>query len=407
MSQFDNLTRGVTRAVRGRLDPDTLSILLRHIAARPTATRATLAQQTQLAPSTVSQRVEALLAAGLIVEGGTAPSRGGRPALLLRLNPDAGLILTADLGATRAVLAVSDLGGNRLASSTEDNDIDRAPERVFGWVDQRFGELLAELGCEARQVRAITIGIPGPVEFSTGTVVVPPLMRRWDGYCVPDYFAERYPAQTIVDNDVNLMALGEHQNRPPQVAHLLFVKIATGIGCGIVINGKLHRGAAGSAGDIGHIRVPGSDAPCWCSNSGCLEAEAGGRALANRLHDEGLAVSTARDVTQLAAEGDQRSLAAVRTAARHIGEVLAALVSFANPEVIIIGGSLAQLDETLLAGIRSVIYERALPLATRSLRIETSTLGEEAGTIGAVWLAQERILSPTGIIKLLGTHLPP
>ncbi|MGH3812927.1 MAG: ROK family protein [Pseudonocardiaceae bacterium] len=401
MSKFSTHTRGVARAVSDRPDLETLSTLVRHIAAGSVVTRATLAQQTQLARSTVSQRVETLLAAGLIVEDGTAPSRGGRPALRLRLNPNAGLILTADLGATRAMLAVSDLGGQRLASTTEDNDIDKDPERVLGWVDQRFGELLAEAGCEARQVQAITIGVPGPVEASTGTVVRPPLMRRWDGYRVPAYFAERYPAQTVVDNDVNLMALGEHQQCYPEMAHLLFVKIGTGIGCGVIIDGKLHRGAAGSAGDIGHIRVPDSEAECWCSNSGCLEAMAGGKALVQRLSKHGLAVATAGDVARLAAEGNQRAIQEVRSAVQHIGGVLAAIVSFANPEAVIIGGSLARLDETLLAGIRSAIYERALPLATRSLHIETSTLGEEAGTTGAVSLAQERILSPAGIAALL------
>jgi predicted NBD/HSP70 family sugar kinase len=391
-------------AARGSSDYGTLSALLGHIAARSAVTRAALAQQTQLARSTVAQRIEELLAAGLIFEDGTAPSSGGRPALLLRLNPDVGLILTADLGATRATLAVSALGGQRLTSTIEDNDIDKTPEQVLGWVDQRFGELLAEVGRDAEHVRAITIGVPGPVEFSTGTVVRPPLMARWHDYPVPDYFAERYRAPTVVDNDVNLMALGEHQEHYPQVAHLLFVKVGTGIGCGIVIDGKLHRGAVGSAGDIGHIRVPDSDASCWCSNSGCLEAVAGGRALAQRLGNLGLPATNAGDVARLAAEGSQQSLAEVRIAARHIGEALAALVSFVNPEVIIIGGSLAQLEETLLAGIRGVIYERALPLATRSLRIETSLLGEEAGTIGAVSLAQKRLLSPSGIAGLLRAH---
>jgi len=391
-----------------RSEPDTLSALLRHIAARSAVTRATLAQQTQLAPSTVSQRVEVLLAAGLIVEDGTAPSRGGRRALQLRLNPDAGLILTADLGATRAMLAVSDLNGQRLTRTIADVTINQEPQQILGWVDQRFGALLAEAGRDAGQVRAITIGVPGPVEFSTGTVVVPPLMRQWDGFPVPAYFEDRYPAQIFVDNDVNLMALGEHQQHYPEVKHLLFVKIGTGIGCGIIIDGRPHRGVKGSAGDIGHIRLPDSDAQCWCSNSGCLEAVAGGRALAERLQKEhGCTVTNARDVTRLAAEGDQRVVAEVRIAARHVGIVLAALVSFANPEIIIIGGSLAQLDETLLAGIRAVVYERALPLATRSLHIETSTLGEEAGTIGAISLAQEQILSPSGVTKLLGTHLRP
>lgn len=394
---------GAARAVSGLPDPDTLSTLMEHIAAGSAVTRAALARATGLARSTVSQRVDALLATGLIVEDGTAPSGGGRPALLLRLNPEAGLILSADLGATHAWLAISDLGGQRLATTDHDNDIDREPKQVLDEVDRGFSELLAKAGCDAQQVRAIAVGVPGPVEFSAGKVVRPPLMPRWDGYPVPAYFEERYPAaQTVVDNDVNLMALGEHRTHYPEVKHLLFVKVGTGIGCGIVIDRKLHRGAEGSAGDIGHIRLPDSDAECRCGKSGCLEAVAGGGALAERLAH--LNATTARDVARLAAEGNLQARQAVRVAAQHIGEVLAAIVSFANPEAIILGGSLARLNETLLAGIRSGIYDRALPLATRSLRIETSALDEGAGTAGAIALAQQHVLKPAGVAKLLGAH---
>lgn len=387
---------GAIEAASQLPDPDALSVL-RHIAAGSAATRAELARVTGLARSTVSQRVAALREANLVVEGGTASSSRGRPGLLLRLNAEAGLILSADLGASRAWLAVSDLGGQRLARRCEDIRIDQGPERLLGWVDQRFGELLAEVGRDARQVRGIAIGVPGPVEFSTGTVIRPPLMPRWHAYRVPDYFADRYRAQTVVDNDVNLMALGEHRQCYPEVAHLLFVKVGTGIGCGIVINRELHRGAEGAAGDIGHIGVPGNEDPCRCGHLGCLEAIAGGEALARRLRDRGLTAATAREVAQLAAESNLLAQQEVRTAARHIGNVLAAVVSFANPGVIVVGGSLAQLDEALLAGIRSGIHNRALPLATRSLQIETSTLGEEAGTVGAVALAQQHVLSPAGL----------
>ncbi|MGH3814462.1 MAG: ROK family protein [Pseudonocardiaceae bacterium] len=403
MSKSGGIATGAASAVSGLADPDILSTLLEHIAAGSAVTRADLARATGLARSTVSQRIDALLANGLIVESGTAPSRGGRPALLLRLNPEAGLILSADLGASHAWLAVSDLGGRRLDRTDNDINIDQEPEQVLGWVDRGFNELLVKTGCEAQQVRAIAIGVPGPVEFSAGKVVRPPLMPRWADYPVPAYFEERYPsAQTVVDNDVNLMALGEHRTHYQEVKHLLFVKVGTGIGCGIVIDGKLHRGAEGSAGDIGHIRLPNNDAECRCGKSGCLEAVAGGGALAERLRH--LNATTARDVAQLAAEGNLQARQAVRVAAQHIGEVLAAIVSFANPEAIILGGSLARLNETLLAGIRSGIYDRALPLATRSLRIETSALDEDAGTIGAITLAQQRILSPTGVAKLLGAH---
>ncbi|HEY2576283.1 MAG TPA: ROK family protein [Streptosporangiaceae bacterium] len=197
------------------------------------------------------------------------------------------------------------------------------------------------------------------------------------------------------------MALGEHHKVYPALDHLLFVKIGTGIGCGIILGGQLHRGANGAAGDIGHIRVPDSDALCRCGNLGCLEAVAGGHALAQRLAGKGLGTKIARGVAELVANGNPLARQEIRVAAQHIGGVLATLVSFANPSAIVIGGALAPPDEALLAGIRSGIYDRALPLATRSLPIEASKLGERAGTEGAIALAQRSALSAEGVAALL------
>jgi len=382
------------------VDPAVLSPLLRHIAQGSGTTRAQLARVTGLSRSSVSQRVDALVDAGLVVEDGTTASGGGRPALRLRINAEAGLILTADLGATGARLTVSDLAGTELAASNEELEIDQEPEKILAWADRHFRILLDTVGRQVPAVRAIVVGLPGPVEIATGAAVKPPLMPRWHGYRVPGYFAERYAADTLVDNDVNLMALGEHRATYPDLKHMLFIKVGSGIGCGIIVSGQLHRGADGAAGDLGHIRVPGCDTPCRCGNTGCLEAVAGGQALANQLSATGVAAATARDVARLAAEGDTQARQAVRAAAQHIGEVLAAIVSFANPSAIVVGGSLAQLDDVLLSGIRSGIYGRALPLAQRSLRIETSTLNERAGTVGAIALAQEHVLSEKGLPNL-------
>jgi predicted NBD/HSP70 family sugar kinase len=383
------------------MSAEALSPLLRRIAQGSATTRAELARVTGLSRSTVSQRVDALLDNGLVIEEGTAPSGGGRPALRLRINAGAGLILVADLGATRARFAVSDLAGAELDSSDQEQDIDQEPAQVLAWADGQLRILLHRAGRQPQDARAIVVGVPAPVQFDTGTPVKPPLMLRWDGYRVPGYFAERYEADTLVDNDVNLMALGEHRAFYPGLKHLLFIKVGSGIGCGIVAGGQLHRGADGAAGDVGHIRVPGCDAPCRCGNTGCLEAVAGGQALANHLTAQGLAAATARDVVSLAAQGSTRARQEVRAAAQHIGEVLAAIVSFANPSAIVVGGSLAQLDEILLSGIRAGIHGRALPLAQRSLRIETSALGERAGTVGAIALAQDRLLSEEGLENLL------
>lgn len=386
-----------------------LGQMLRHIGREQGTSRADLARLTGRSRSTVTQRAETLHELGLVTEAGYAPSGGGRKGQLLRLNAGLGLVMTADLGATQARLAVSDFAGTELAARTEDLIIDEDPGRVLGRAEELLAGLLSVAGHEAREVLMIVVGLPAPVEFSTGTAVKPPLMRGWDGYSVPDYFADRrYPLGTVVDNDVNLMALGEHAKNEAYsgLDNLLFIKIGTGIGCGIIVDRKLYRGANGAAGDIGHIRVPGSDELCRCGNLGCLEAIASGHALAQRLARARPGTRTARDVVALVAAGDPQARQYIRAAGQHIGEVLAAMVSFANPSAIVLGGTLAHSDEALLAGIRSGIYDRALPLATRSLPIETSKLKNRAGTEGAIALAQQRALSAEGIAALLRAANP-
>ncbi|MGH3995623.1 MAG: ROK family protein, partial [Pseudonocardiaceae bacterium] len=238
-----------------------------------------------------------------------------------------------------------------------------------------------------------------PVEFSAGKVVLPPLMPRWADYPVPAYFEERYPsAQTIVDNDVNLMALGEHRTHYQEVKHLLFVKVGTGIGCGIVTEGDIYRGAQGAAGDIGHIRVAGhDDVLCECGNVACLEAIASGRALARALRERGLTPEGSRDVVALVKGQNRQAVHLVREAGRLIGEVLASLVNAFNPSVIVIGGDLSAAAQQLFAGIREVVYKRSTALATRHLEIVPTSLDDRAGVIGAAVMAIEHILAPEAI----------
>src|SRR5215216_808245 len=221
-------------------------------------TRADLARRTGLARSTVAQRVEALLAHQLVYEAGGSASTGGRPPTVLAFNRSAGVVLVADLGATHSRLAVSDLAGAPLSEVALDVDIADGPDRVLTWVDERFAELLREARKTPDDVRGIGIGVPGPVAFAEGKPVNPPIMPGWDGFSIPYWFANRYAAPVLVDNDVNIMALGEHFSHWRDTEHLLFIKVGTGIGCGIVAGRQIHRGAQGAAGDIGHIRVPGN-----------------------------------------------------------------------------------------------------------------------------------------------------
>jgi predicted NBD/HSP70 family sugar kinase len=371
------------------------SDLLRLISTGQATTRSSLASVTGLARSTVSQRVEALIASRLIYQAGEGASTGGRPPMVLAFNRAAGVVLAADLGATHCRLAVADLGAQPLEELTDDLEIANGPDHVLAWVADRFEELLARCGRSADDVRGIGIGVPGPVDFSTGQAVHPPIMPGWDGVSIPARLQARFDVPVLVDNDVNIMALGEWSTTWPEVDHLLLVKVGTGIGCGVVSRGRVHRGADGAAGDIGHIRISGhDDAVCRCGNHACVEAVAGGAALARQLRADGFDARSSRDVVRLATDGNATATRRVRAAGRLIGEVLASLVNFFNPNVIVVGGDVAEVRDQLLAGIREVVYQRSLPLATRHLQIAQSALGDRAGVMGAAVMAVEHVLSP-------------
>jgi len=369
-------------------------------------TRADLARRTGLARSTVAQRVEALLAHQLVYEAGGSASTGGRPPTVLAFNRVAGVVLVADLGATHSRLAVSDLAGAPLSERAYDTDVARPPEEVLGWVHERFAELLDELGRDADDVRGIGIGVPAPVAFSRGEPVAPPMMPGWDGFSIPGWFSRHYDAPVLVDNDVNIMALGEHWTHWRDTEHLLYVKIGTGIGCGIVSGRRIHRGAQGAAGDIGHVRLAGhDDIICRCGNPGCLEAVAGGRALAAKLAGAGLEARTSRDVVQLVRAGEPLALQAVREAGRCLGEVLAECINFFNPGAIVLGGDLAEAHQQLLAGVREVSFGRSLPMATRDLRLGCSQLGDRAGVIGAAIMVIEHVLAPETVDRAIQAYM--
>ncbi|MFJ1916890.1 ROK family protein [Streptomyces sp. NPDC088147] len=367
------------------------------------ATRADIARITGLARSTVSQRVDALIAHGLVDESAPAPgdSTGGRPPRRLQLRTAGQLVAGVDLGASHCAVALTDIGGAMLAAHQEPLSIADGPESVLRRVERALQALLKETGQDPRTLRAIGVGVPGPVEFSTGRPIDPPIMPGWHQYPIPEFFASRFGVRALVDNDVNVMALAEQRRAFPDTRYLLYIKVGTGIGCGIVADGRLHRGAQGSAGDIGHIRVGDQGDACRCGNTGCLEAVAGGAALAARLAGLGLDAASGSDVVRLVASGNRDAVRMVREAGRAVGEVLSGLVNFFNPDTVVLGGALAAVHDQLLAGVREAVYRRSHPLATRVLRIEPSRTGENAAVIGAGILATEHAMSPSQVDRRL------
>jgi predicted NBD/HSP70 family sugar kinase len=365
-------------------------------------TRAELAEITGLARSTVATRIEALMAAGLISPAGEAVSSGGRPPSRFAFLPTSRVVLAADVGATHVLIALTDLDGRVLSESKTAISIADGPVQVLDLLISHCRKLLSQAGRHERELAGIGIGLPGPVEHSTGRPANPPIMPGWDGFDVPGYVQQSLAAHVLVDNDVNIMALGERAAYWPLDNDLLFIKVATGIGAGVINGGVLQRGADGTAGDIGHVRVArGEGMLCRCGNYGCLEALASGPAIAAALSAGGVPAKTGEDVLALARRGNVAAIQAMRQAGRDVGDVLATCVNLLNPSVIVIGGGLSAAGEYLMAGVREVVYQRSLPLATARLRIVQSMAGDQAGVLGASRMVIDHVLAPSSVDALL------
>ena len=380
--------------------PGAVLALFRHGQAH---TRTDVMHLTELARSTVTQRLDTLLAAGLLIPDGESASTGGRPPTRFRFNASGGVLLIADIGASHLRCAVTDLVGTVLTEQASELDVAAGPQPVLNQVMKAFETLLAGTGRFPTDVRGIGVAVPGPVEFATGRVVSPPIMTGWDEFDIPGYFAARYDCPTLVDNDVNAMAFGEQRTCWPQHLHMLMIKVGTGIGCGIIANGEIYRGAQGAAGDLGHIPYSGEAGPiCRCGNIGCVEAYAGGWALLRDLRALGHEVQSSADVVRLIRAGQPDAVRLARQAGRVLGQAVSDAVSFFNPSLVVIGGQLAHADEPLLAGIREVVYRRSLPLATRDLQITTSRLDGRAGVTGFALMLGDHIFAPHAVDQALG-----
>jgi predicted NBD/HSP70 family sugar kinase len=390
------------------LDAGTISAgqVLRLVRNGEANTRTELARLAGLSRSTLAERVQTLLALELLDEVTGVESTGGRPPATLAFNRSAGVVLVADIDMTHCRTAVSDLAGTPLAEETFEFDITRPPAVGLDAIHARFGELLRSSGASPAQIWGVGIGVPAAVTVGGGEPVAPGVLPGWDGFSIPRWFARHYDAPALVDNHVNLMALGEQWTHWRDVDHLLYVIIGPWIGCGIVSDRRVHRGAQGSAGDIGHVRVAGhDDVVCRCGNTGCLEAVAGGAALAAKLSAAGLPARSGHDVVTLARAGEPLALQAIRDAGRAVGEVLAECINFYNPSAIVIGGELSETPQQLLAGVREAAIGRSLPMATRDLRVASSRLGARAGMIGAAIMVIEDVLAPANVDRAVARHM--
>lgn len=379
--------------------------------------RADIGRITGLSKSTVSQHVERLLRLGLVTEEPDARYPAGRKRKQLVFNESAGYVVAINLGATSVDIALCDLGASVLEHrELLDVAVSDGPQRVLGRIVEQVDDLLAKHAITPDQLYGMGMGVPGPVEFSTGHPIHPPIMPGWHKYPIKEFLAERYGCLVYIDNDVNVMAVGEAKyGAGVGVENQLFVKIGSGIGCGVILGGRLYRGTHGCAGDIGHISLRGNEELCSCGNRGCLEAIASGRALGRlgtRLAMDGESFElaqvltqkgtvSAEDIAYLARRGDPLSLSLLRMSGQAIGEVLAGIINFINPSLIVVGGGVSKSGQRLIATIKEVILSKSTPLATSTLEVVPSKLGGMAGVIGAAALVVDEVFSQERVFAMV------
>lgn len=371
-------------------------------------TRRELQEVTGLSRSTLALRMAQLTAAGYVREIGQVAGSTGRPAKILSFDESRQLVLAVDLGATHAHVALIDGGGRVLSEATSELRIATEPDDVLRYIARRVGELLSRSGRSIAELAGVGVGIPGPVRFATQRPNMPPLMPGWHDYPITLRLSEALGVPVFLDNDANLMGLGEARARYADSPSLLFIKVGTGIGAGVILHGQPERGIAGGAGDIGHIRIVGQDKGklCSCGATGCLATEASGGALARQLSEAGRNVSSTADVARLISVGDPLTVSLVERAGHLLGEVLATSVALLNPAVLVLGGLLPSAGPQLLSAVRESIFQRTVPLATRELTIANSSLGADAAVQGARHMVIDQTFSAAAVdARLASTEL--
>ncbi len=377
--------------------------LLSLIASGAARSRPALLGASGLSRVTVTQRVNALLASGLIRETSRTLPSGGRPTRVLGINEKIAFILVADIGENHIRLAALDLSPAILMQRTISFSVSDGVINTLQRIASEFDALAERMRSTHGFLLAVGLSLPAPVDFERGSVVGPSVLHGWDDFDIVAWMSKRYDAPIFIENDVNLMTIFEHRHNFPQVDNMVFIKAGTGVGSGIIAGGRIFRGTHGLAGDIGHIQFNPDDAPlCRCGKFGCVEAWAGGWAIARDLADKGFPARNARDVISLVETQKPEAIMLLRNAGRIIGEVASNLVSILNPALVVVGGTLARGGDLLLSGIRELVYQRCLPLATRELQIvPAAPHGEKSVLLGMAHLVLDDIFCSPKAEKLL------
>ena len=353
--------------------------------------RAEIARRTGLSRSTVSSLISDLQADGLVVErperGLAHGEHGGRPPTLLSFDASAGAAVGIDFGHSHLRVAVSDLSSTILAQRERPLDTDHDAQEGLEAATELVGETLDDAGVDRDRVIGAGMGLPGPIRGEDGIVGSSAILPGWVGVAAAAEMRRRLELPVLVDNDANLGALAEAAfGAGRDAGDLIYLKVSSGIGAGLILNGRLYRGSAGLAGEIGHVLVDPEGLVCRCGNRGCLETLAATGALVEllrRSHGEDLTVA---GMLEAARTGDLGCRRVIADAGRAIGRAVATLLNVLNPELLVVGGDLAAAGDLLLDGVRDIIGRAALPAAAEAAEVVAGVLGDRAQVLGALAL---------------------
>lgn len=364
-------------------------------------TQAEIARSTGLSAATVSNIVRELKDGGTVEV--TPTSAGGRRARSVSLSGDAGIVIGVDFGHTHLRVAIGNLAHQVLAEESEPLDVDASSAQGFGRAEQLVNRLIESTGISPGKVIGVGLGVPGPIDVESGTLGSTSILPGWTGINPSQELAGRLGVPVYVDNDANLGALGELVwGSGRGVKDLAYIKVASGVGAGLVIDGHIYRGPGGTAGEIGHITLDESGPVCRCGNRGCLETFTAARYVLPLLRPSHGPDLTMERMVQLAREGDPGCRRVIGDVGRHIGSGVANLCNLLNPSRVVLGGSLAEAGELVLGPIRDSVSRYAIPSAARQLSVLPGALGGRAEVLGALAL----VLSEMGDSTLLESTLP-
>jgi predicted NBD/HSP70 family sugar kinase len=359
------------------------------------STRTDLRRLTGLSRTAVVARVSALVDAGLLMLGEELASTGGRPPGALVFNHDAGVVLAVAIGRSRSQLAIFDLEGRELAGDTRDHGVGISAPELMPQLAERLTAMLADV---EPPVLGIGMSLPGIVDPEKIVSVDSPVMGGWDGVDLAPYLRQVADVPIYLANDADVLARSELFGPGEKPRNALVVKASTGLGMGVIADGRIIPGAMGAAGEIGHTRLDSAgELPCRCGSTGCLETIAGGWALVARLVESGVQAGHVRDLVASALAGDAVARGLLRESGRHLGELLAIAINLLNPEVVVIGGDMGQAFDLYTAGVRESVYARSTALATRDLRFMPATHADSSGLVGCAALAIDHILAPASV----------